>query len=95
MILLGDNSAYEKLHQDPVKKQQREMNKQLLDLKKQECLRENVYRILHCNNGLTPRFYGLPKNHKQGIQLTYWSILRLPNLSTIQASVSNPTTITI
>ena len=69
MTLLGDTSTYKKIHKDPVKKLQKEMNKRLLDLKKQDRLPENIYRILHCKNGLTPRFYGLPKIHKQGTPL--------------------------
>ena len=39
----------------------------LLDLKKAGITNEDLYRMLYNSDGLTPRFYGLPKILKMGI----------------------------
>ena len=50
-------------------KPQRKLNKMLLDLKKASIINEDLYRMLYSSDGLSPRFYGLPKIRKTGIPL--------------------------
>ena len=38
----------------------------LLDLKKAGIINEDLYRMLYSSDGLSSRFYGLPKIHKTG-----------------------------
>ena len=40
-----------------------------LDLKKAGIINEDLYMMLYSSDGLSPRFYGLPKIHKTGIPL--------------------------
>ena len=41
----------------------------LLDLKKAGEISDSTYKMLYSSDGLCPRFYGLPKVYKPGIQL--------------------------
>ena len=41
----------------------------LLDLQKAGKISDSTYKMLDSSDGLCPRFYGLPKNHKPGIPL--------------------------
>ena len=67
LSLLNDRNTYLILKSDPTSKTQRKLNKMLLDLKKAGIINEDLYRMLYCSDGLSPRFYGLPKILKMGI----------------------------
>ena len=69
LSLLNDRNTYLILKSDPTSKTQRKLNKMLLDLKKAGIINEDLYRMLYSSDGLSPRFYGLPKIHKTGIPL--------------------------
>ena len=69
LSLLNDRNTYSIQKSDPTSKTQRKLNKMLLDLKKAGIINEDLYRMLYCSDGLSPRFYGLPKIHKTGIPL--------------------------
>ena len=45
------------------------LNGILLKMKREETIGENLYKRLHSSDGLPPRFYGLPKVHKNGCPL--------------------------
>ena len=61
LSLLNDRNTYSIPKSDPTSKTQRKLNKMLLDLKKACIINEDLYRILYSSDGLSPRFYGLPK----------------------------------
>ena len=67
LYLLNDRNTHSILKYDPTSKTQRKLNKMLLDLKKAGITNEDLYRMLYNSDGLTPRFYGLPKIHKTAI----------------------------
>ena len=69
LSLLNDGNTYSFLKSDPTSKTQRKLNNMLLDLKKAGIINEDLYRMLYSSDGLSPRFYGLPKIHKTGIPL--------------------------
>ena len=52
-----------------IKVRSKYLNKMLLDLKKASIINEDLYRMLYSSDGLSPRFYGLPKIRKTGIPL--------------------------
>ena len=61
LAMLSDEDVYRQLKSDPTAGLERKMNSTLLNLNK--CSR------LRSSGGLTPRFYGLPKIHKQNVPL--------------------------
>ena len=93
--LLGDESTYKVLKKDPTKKTERDMNGILLKMKREETIGENLYKRLHSSDGLPPRFYGLPKVHKNGCPLRpIVSFISTPtyNLSEHVAKILKPLT---
>ena len=93
--LLGDESTYKVLKKDPTKKTERDMNGILLKMKREETIGENLYKRLHSSDGLPPRFYGLPKVHKNGCPLRpIVSFISTPtyNLSKHVAKILKPLT---
>ena len=57
MATLSGTSTYEILQTDSTSSLQREMNGQLLQLKKGGSLTTCQYNILHCSSGSTPSIY--------------------------------------
>ena len=93
--LLGDESTYKVLKKDPTKKTGRDMNGILLKMKREGTIGEKLYRHLHSSDGLPPRFYGLPKIHKNGNPLRpIVSFISSPtyNLSKYVAKILKPLT---
>ena len=93
--LLGDESTYKVLKKDPTKKTERDMNGILLKMKREGTIGEKLYRHLHSSDGLPPRFYGLPKTHKNGNPLRpIVSFISSPtyNLSKYVAKMLKPLT---
>ena len=71
LSLLNDRNTYSILKSDPTGKTQRKLNKMLLNLKKAGIVDEFTYKMLYSSDGLSPRFYGLPKIHKAAYCLIY------------------------
>ena len=69
LSLLSDKNTYTVLKSDPTRKTQRDLNAKLLLLKKSNIISETTYKMLYSSDGLSPRFYGLPKIHKPEIPL--------------------------
>ncbi len=69
LSLLSDKNTYTVLKSDPTGKTQRDLNAKLLLLKKSNIISETTYKMLYSSDGLSPRFYGLPKIHKPEIPL--------------------------
>ena len=67
--LLSDTKTYQKLDKDPTSKFSTKLVNQLKDLKKENVLDEREYRRVYPTSAVIPRFYGLPKVHKQGAPL--------------------------
>ena len=67
--LLSDEETYSKLKKDPTKVSERNMNKLLLQLHKDNKLSLSVYRRFRSTDALCARLYGLPKIQKTGIPL--------------------------
>ena len=66
LTLLSDTNTYQKITKPPFKRIERELNSQLLDLKRQHKLDERTYRKLHSTDGIPPAIRGSVKHHKPG-----------------------------
>lgn len=62
-----DSKTYQTLASDPAKKCEKKL-KDLLHRYKDK-IQEAIYRRIYITDGITPRFYGLPKIHKQSVPL--------------------------
>lgn len=62
--LLNDVATYSLLNSDPTRTIQAKCNKMLKNLVDNEQISLDVYKQLVCYNGVSPKFYGLPKIHK-------------------------------
>ena len=69
LSLLNNRNTYSILKSDPTGKTQRGLNAKLLLLKKSNIISKATYEKLYSSDGLSPRFYGLPKIHKPEIPL--------------------------
>ena len=69
LSLLHNRNTYSILKSDPTGKTQRGLNAKLLLLKKSNIINKATYEKLYSSDGLSPRFYGLPKIHKPEIPL--------------------------
>ena len=69
LSLLNNRNTYSILKSDPTGKTQRGLNAKLLLLKKCNIISKTTYEKLYSSDGLSPRFYGLPKIHKPEIPL--------------------------
>ena len=67
--LLSDEVTYVKLKKDPTKVSERDMNRLLLQLHKDNKLPYALYRKLRSTDALCARLYGLPKIHKLNVPL--------------------------
>ena len=67
--LLSDENTYQRLNKDPTSKFSNKLINQLKELKKEGGLDDREYRRVYPTSALIPRFYGLPKVHKQGAPL--------------------------
>ena len=68
-LLLSDEKTYQQLKKDPTSKFSNRLISQLKDIKKEGNLDEREYRRIYPTSAMVPRFYGLPKVHKQGAPL--------------------------
>ena len=68
--LLSDENTYQRLNKDPTSKFSNKLINQLKELKKEGGLDDREYRRVYPTSALIPRFYGLPKVHKQGAPLS-------------------------
>ena len=85
--LLNDEKTYKVLKKDPTAKIERDLNRMLLRLKRENKIDETLYKYLHSSDGLPPRFYGLPKVHKPEFPLRPNCILyQFSYLQTVQTS---------
>lgn len=69
--LLGDTNVYSEIDGtvDPMKRLRNKLNTKLSNLRKQKRLSDEDYKFLTPTEGPVPRFYGLPKVHKEGVPL--------------------------
>ena len=65
MKLLQDNNTYEKLKSDPTKKYKAKLVNSLKKWKNENKLSYSEYNRLYPTSECHPKFYGLPKVHKQ------------------------------
>uniref|UniRef100_H3A900 Uncharacterized protein n=1 Tax=Latimeria chalumnae TaxID=7897 RepID=H3A900_LATCH len=66
MELLGDTSTYWILQKDPTKSITNKVVNKILDLKRQDKFCVGEYGRVYPHAPVPPRFYGLPKIHKEG-----------------------------
>ncbi len=59
-------NTYDKVTKPPFKRIERELNSQLLELKRQQKLDERTYKKLHSTDGIPPAIRGSIKHHKPG-----------------------------
>ena len=69
LSLLNDRNTYSILKYDPTGKIQKILNAKLLLLRKSNIISKATYEKLYSSDGLSPRFYGLPKIHRLEIPL--------------------------
>ena len=67
--LLNDDNTYKVIRRDPTNVVQQKSNKIIQGLLHKEYIDKKQYKQLICHNGVSPRFYGLPKVHKNGTPL--------------------------
>src|SRR5690606_9946505 len=67
--LLNDKATYKEIKQDPTKSLEKKVNNYVLQLKKKEAITQSTWRYLHATGSQIPRFYGLPKVHKNSVPL--------------------------
>ena len=67
--LLNDEKTYKKLKEDPTRKYKTELGNVLRDLKERKIITPELHRKLYPTVGQPPRFYGLPKIHKNNAPL--------------------------
>lgn len=63
--LLDDTNTYSKLKRDPTQKYKKQLIELLKQLKGKGSLDDSLYRRLYPTTDTPPKFYGLPKIHKQ------------------------------
>ena len=71
LMLLADNKTYERIDSkvNPLKSIEKELNKLLWQLVKEEKIISLVYSTLKCIKRVTPKIYGLPKVHSVNLPL--------------------------
>ena len=84
--MISNTTTYMELRSDPAASRERALNAKLLNLKRQEKLDNNLYRRLRSSGGSTPRFYGLPKIHKNKVPVPYRPIVSFINSPTYDLS---------
>ncbi len=62
--LLNDRNTYEKVSKPPFKTIERQLNKRLLQLKREQKLDEHTYKKLHSTDSIPPAIRGSVKHHK-------------------------------
>ena len=67
--LLADENTYLRLKRDPTKSLERNVNKYIHDLFKNDLLSQREFHLLHNSDACAPHIYGLPKVHKPGAPL--------------------------
>lgn len=67
--IIGDKNTYKTMRNDPTNKLQRQNNKMINDLFKDNQISEQLKIKLNCNSAAAPRLYGLPKIHKKDTPL--------------------------
>lgn len=68
-FLLSDSNTYEKLKTDPTNKYQKQNNDLIKKWENGNLISANLANKLKINNSHSPKIYGLPKLHKEGIPL--------------------------
>ena len=64
-----NTSTYKKIAEDPTSKQKNKLISILKSIKTEGGLKEEEYRKMYPTGAVSPKYYGLPKIHKQGIPL--------------------------
>ena len=64
-----NTSTYKKIAEDPTNKQKSKLISILKSIKTEGGLKEEEYRKMYPTGAVSPKYYGLPKIHKQGIPL--------------------------
>ena len=67
--ILSDTETYEKLTKDPTTKYKNQLIKKLKEIKAKGELSDSTYQYLYPTSASSPKFYGLPKIHKDGVPL--------------------------
>ncbi len=62
--MLSDQDTYEKVNKSPFKRIERNLNSQLLELKREQKLDQSTYLKLHSTDGIPPAIRGYVKHHK-------------------------------
>ena len=71
--MLSDMSTYRVIPKHPTSSLQRKMNGLLLQLKKDVSLPPQGYNRLRCSSGSIPSIYVLPKIHKSGVPVSFYT----------------------
>ncbi|XP_076038064.1 uncharacterized protein LOC143023429 [Oratosquilla oratoria] len=69
LSLLQDSQTYTIILHDPTKKLQMKVEHELKELKDKHLITENDWRKMRPGDSIIPKFYGLPKMHKDNIPL--------------------------
>ena len=64
-----NTSTYKKIAEDPTSKEKNKLISILKSIKTEGGLKEEEYRKMYPTGAVSPKYYGLPKIHKQGIPL--------------------------
>ena len=67
--MLNDEQTYMRLKRDPTPTYKKELVSALQELKEKGATDTKLYRKLYPTTDAPPRFYGLPKIHKEGVPL--------------------------
>ena len=67
--LLDDTGTYKKVDRDPTKTIESKLRQFLQNQERLGTISKETYRQTMCNNGIIPRFYALPKIHKDNIPM--------------------------
>lgn len=81
MNILNDQVSYKKLNRDPTCTIQQKANKLISKLKNSQAIEASQARTYTIYNSISPKFYGLPKIHKNPVKLR-------PIISSIDAPTS-------
>ena len=67
--ILSDTHTYKRIESDPTDKFTREVRKELGILQKERLVTPQMYKMFYPKGCSAPKFYGLPKIHKDGVPL--------------------------
>ncbi|XP_076028455.1 uncharacterized protein LOC143017551 [Oratosquilla oratoria] len=69
LVLLQDTQTYTIVPQDPTKKLQAKVERELKELREKRIINDDEWKKMRPGDSTIPKFYGLPKVHKENIPL--------------------------